>query len=179
MKRKNKKKSKVVWCIGIVFLALGILACLLISHEKIKAKKAVNDFMTYYVNADGEKCGDMLYGNYSAEKIIFSDIQKIIAEKITWKIEKCHWSKDKMEIDILIRNIDFKDIGEQYKMSENVTVSLLMDAIIASETMKYYPCTVEVYQIGNKKKIAMNGLFSNALFGGINEYVEGLLNEEN
>lgn len=64
--------------------------------QQKRTEQVINEFLTAYKNADGEKCGELLYSNISEEPISFSETQKLLAEKMSWKVKKhfFKWKKD-------------------------------------------------------------------------------------
>lgn len=195
----NHKKKKIiglaVLCIAII--GIGVLIFGGRSYKKVidvyvkssmsgKAKDvekmykllpeevqdAVNEFLTAYKNADGEKCGELLYNNIFEEEISFSEMQRLLAEKISWKIKQnfFEWKKDG-QVEIRIKNIDFEEIAKEFE-GKQVTEEEITATISKAKAAKSYDCKVTVSKYGRKYKIIMTDTLSNALFGGLNEYLQ-------
>ena len=96
---QNIKKDKFkrickhfVLLIGILILCLSGLSF----FQQKRTEQVINEFLTAYKNADGEKCGELLYSNISEEPISFSETQKLLAEKMSWKVKSISLNGKKM-----------------------------------------------------------------------------------
>lgn len=169
--KKDKRKGVCKYFILASILLILCFAGLLFLQQK-RAEYAVNEFLTAYKNADGGKCGDLLYNNISEEEISFSKMQKLLAEKMSWEIKQnfFKWKKDG-QVEIRIKNLDFEKIAKEFE-GKQVTEEEITAAISKAKADKSYDCKVTVSKYGREYKIIMTDTLSNALFGGLNEYLQ-------
>ena len=169
--KKDRHKRNCKYFILASILLILCFAGLLFLQQK-RAEYAVNEFLTAYKNADGEKCGELLYNNISEEEISFSKMQRLLAEKMSWKIKQnfFSWKKDG-QVEIRIKNLDFEEIVKEFE-GKQVTEGEIITAISKAKADKSYDCKVTVSKYGREYKIIMTDTLSNALFGGLNEYLQ-------
>lgn len=169
--KKDKRKGVYKYFIlGSTLLILCFAGILFLQQKR--AEYVVNEFLTAYKNADGEKCGKLLYNNISEEEISFLEMQRLLAEKMSWKIKQnfFKWKKDG-QVEIRIKNLDFEEIAQEFE-GRQVTEEEIIAAISKAKADKSYDCKVTVSKYGKEYKIIMTDTLSNALFGGLNEYLQ-------
>ena len=170
LKKDRHKRICKYFILCSILLILCFTGFLFLQQKR--AEYTVNDFLTAYKNADGEKCGELLYNNVYEEEISFSELQKLLAEKMSWKIKQNFFQRKKDgEVEIRIKNIDFEEIAKEFE-GRQVTEEGITAAISDAKADKSYDCKVTVNKYGKEYKIIMTDTFSNALFGGLNEYLQ-------
>lgn len=170
LKKDKRKRICKYFIMGSILLILCFAGLLFLQQKR--AEYTVNEFLTAYKNTDGEKCGELLYNNISEEEISFSEMQKLLAEKMSWKIKQnfFQWKKDG-QVEIRIKNLDFEEIAKEFE-GKQVTEEEMTAAISKEKADKSYDCKVTVSKYGREYKIIMTDTLSNALFGGLNEYLQ-------
>ena len=172
---QNIKKDKFkrickhfVLLIGILILCLSGLSF----FQQKRTEQVINEFLTAYKNADGEKCGELLYSNISEDPISFSETQKLLAEKMSWKVKRhfFKWKKDE-QVEVQIKNLNFEEIARKFEKKQT-SEEKINAAISEANADKFYNCKVTVSKYGKEYKIIMTDTLSNALFGGLNEYLQ-------
>lgn len=169
---KKYKFRRICKCFiwGIVLLILCSAGFLFFQQKR--AEYTVNEFLTAYRDADEELCGELLYSNIGEKRISFSETQKLLAQKMSWKIKKsCFGWRKNQQVDVQIENLDFEKIAENFK-GKQVTEKEIRTAISEAEADKSYNCKVTVCQYDKKYKIIMTDTLSNALFAGLNKYLQ-------
>ena len=119
--KKEKKINNLYWLIGIGVVILIIIAITLMIVLPSTPTKAVNGMLDALKAGDFEKAGE--YVNY--EEIMNSaqltneegfdlEAQKLLFNKLSWKINKVTEENDKANIEIEVTNKDFKTIIGNY-----------------------------------------------------------------
>ena len=118
---KEKKINNLYWLIGVGVVILIIIAITLMIVLPSTPTKAVNGMLDALKAGDFEKAGE--YVNY--EEIMNSaqltneegfdlEAQKLLFNKLSWKINKVTEENDKANIEIEVTNKDFKTIIGNY-----------------------------------------------------------------
>lgn len=184
-KGRRKRKYVLRFCLALFFLAILTCAGILIHRyqQEEEAKKAVTKFLEAYQRADEQACGNLLYNNFSNAPLEFSDTERALAAGVLGEAGKCGWEADAACVTIEVENIDFRQAFEALlAVQEEVTEEELNRCILQAQEEKAYrrtyQCQVFVYKTAGEWKICMSEELSNALHGGLNEYVEAAVNGE-
>lgn len=185
--KKQKSKWKIVTIILICILILGIIGGLFIKEVYMgkESKKVVSEFLQSYQKLDEDKCEKYLYTNsmYPTEQK-FSDLQKTLAKNIKFQIKGAKEKEKYTVVEVKITNVNFEKImktiiEEQIESEEKVENKIENMISSGKEEKKEYMCNVNVYQVGEERKIEITESLSNALLGGFPEYVHSLIPKEN
>ena len=175
---KSKKKviGTILMLLFIIFMG-GMILHKWKVHQDI-SQKTVEGFLNAYKETDGETCGKLLYNNPSEKPIEFSNTQKLLGQGIEYKIKKVRDKKGYWEVETEIKNIDFVKTVLHFENADNVSIEDI-DFEIKKENReeKNYKCKIVVRKVGEEYKIVMTPEFSNALLGGINEYINTVMSE--
>lgn len=172
----------------LVLFFLSILCIVLTgcsSKDAETCKSVVEDFLTAYQMQDSS-AGEYL-ANQTAE-IQFNGVQALLAEQMTFSVEKTKKKDEGYLVTTQIRTVDFKEVFESVAVSIDETESekeildKLYDAISSeSAQIKTFSVEIPVQKYGEDYKIELTAELSNALFGGFNEYLSeltgGMFNE--
>lgn len=173
-------KRKIVGA-GIILL----LACLFSfsgchSEEADMSQKAVWQFLTLYQAQDSSA------GAYIAdrmdEEMEFNGFQSVLADRLSFEIQKSKKEDENYIVSVLINNVDFQAAFEELSQEINlssVTESEILEQLKAklqseNAEMKEFEVDVPVRKDGEGYKLVLTSELSNALFGGYNEYLTSL-----
>lgn len=183
VKRKGRYFLRIFF--ALLFFAIMALTGILIHRyqQKDEAKKVVAEFLEAYQRADEQTCGYLLYNNFLDAPLEFSDTEKALAVGVLGEVGKCRWEADAACVTAEVENIDFQQAFEALlAVQEEVTEDELNRYILQVQEEKAYrrtyQCQVFVYKAGGEWKISMAEELSNALHGGLNEYVDSVINGE-
>lgn len=187
----SKKRGKKIFAIClfivlvVIMLLIFIVPCVLRDkREKDQVKETVSEFLDRYQTCD-PSASELLAGTGDIE-MTYNGISASFADKMSYTINSCEKkSDDHYAVDIETETIDFKSLfTESYDQAiesygdENVSEHLLdiMQRSIDSGNYdtKKISTVLSVLKINGKFKIQMDTSLSNALSGGINEYLESL-----
>lgn len=166
---------------GIILL----LACLFgfsgcHSEEADMSQKAVQQFLALYQARDSSA------GSYIAdrmdEEMEFNGFQAVLADRLSFEIQKSKKEDENYIVSVLIHNVDFQAAFEELSQEINVssvTESEILEQLKAklqseSAKMKEFEVEVPVRKDGEEYKLILTSELSNALFGGYNEYLTSL-----
>ena len=118
----EKKSNNLYWLIGVAVVALIIVAITLMVVLPSTPTKAVNGMLDALKMGDFEKAEE--YVNYeelmdsselSSEEDLDVEAQKLIFNKLSWKINKVTEENETANIEVEVTNKDFKTIISNYK----------------------------------------------------------------
>ena len=184
---KIKGRSKYFLRMLLVLFLLVALVCTGVfayeDQQKKKVTNAVIEFLDAYQRADGQVCGKLLYNNDLDAAIEFSETEILLAKGVCWKLDKCQWEKNMVRVTVEIENMDFSQVFENLlKQQDEVTEDALNNQIsqvqLGGQYRKVFVCDVFVYNVDEEWKVSMTEELSNALHGGMNEYVNSLIDSE-
>lgn len=183
MKLKGGWNVKKLKCVIIVILCICLIGC---GSKDVKTcKSVVEDFLTAYQMLDS-RAGEYLANR--TEEIQFLGVQALLAEQMTFSVEKAEKEDDGYLVTTQISTVDFKEIFESVvasvdeTTSEEVVLAKLYDAIESgSSQTRTFEVEIPVQKYDEDYKIELTAELSNALFGGYNEYLSvltgGMLND--
>lgn len=183
MTEQAKKKSIVPKIIILFFVfvvvILGILFFVYQNRKATSEETLVDQFLNAYVQQD-PTCADFLLNSY-AGGVDFSKEQSALSKNLTYKIKGSRTEGEYAIISVEIENLDFAKIIDPL-VKENTMELKESDILVALQEKgenikKTYPCEVVVYKGGFEDKIIVTEDLSEALLGGLNEYIETLLYE--
>lgn len=181
--RKQKRKRVWIILVTVILLAAGGMAtcfAVLRFQEKRENQKIVSDFLEAYIALEEETSSEYLYQTDSdilSEELAFSELQKSLAQKLSYEITGASLEEGYGIVNIRIKNTDFQALMEEImrgtdEISEEEFENLVMEKIPnADSPAKEYECTANVYRTSDGRKIEMTVSLSNALLGGVPEYI--------
>ena len=182
----KRRRKKLFYFLLVLFLTATVVFIgifLYCRQQKEHAEKAVTEFLESYRRADGQTCGKLLYNNFLGVPIEFSETEGLLAKGINNKIVKCQYKNGIMCITVEIENIDFQQVFEALvKQQNDVTEEELNNQISKeqekNENRKVFECNIFLYKVEDEWKLDMTDELSNALHGGMNEYIDSLISGE-
>lgn len=170
---------KILKCLLVValsILCIGLTGCS--SKDAETCKSVVEDFLTSYQMLDSG-AGEYLANR--TEEIQFNGVQALLAEQMTFSVEKAKKKDEKYLVTVQISTVDFKETFESVASSvdEITSEEEILDKLynaIGSEfhQIKTFSVEIPVQKYGEDYKIELTAELSNALFGGFNEYLSEL-----
>lgn len=181
VKRKYFLRILLFFLLIVLFLCIGFFVYY--QQEKKNAREAVIEFLEAYQRADELECGKFLYNNFSNAAIEFSETEKLLAKGVGYKIGECQWGDGKMCVKVEIENMDFQQVfeallGMKEDIAEDELNSRISQVQEKGENRRSFECDVFVYKVDGEWKVSMTEELSNALHGGLNEYVDSAINGE-
>ncbi len=166
----------------VLVLTLVLIGCGNSKDEETKIKDNVQMFLEGYQSLDGS-IGQYL-ANYNENEIQFNGFQSILAQQMTFKIEKVEHSEAGYSVNVKISNVDFQvvfeNIVEGYSINdteENILTKLRDSLEDDSAPKKDFDVEILIQQTGDIYEIILTSELSNALLGGYNEYLASLTGE--
>lgn len=175
-----KKMTYVLTAILVtVIIALGI-GRVLDNKRNETGKTTVEKFLTLYKNRNGE-AGKLLFNNVVNSEITFKGFQGILAEKIEFKIKRVKKEDKGYQVTTEISNIDFGKIFQK-NIDENVNAEKISENVKKQMKAKDVPIRkfiveIPVVEENGRDKVVLTPELSNALLGGYNEYLDGLMGD--
>lgn len=174
---------KKLKCVIIVILCICLTGCG--SKDAETCKSVVEDFLTAYQKLDST-AGEYLANR--TEEIQVLGVQALLAEQMSFSVEKAEKGDNGYLVTTQISTVDFKETFESVvasvdeTTSEKVIVDKLYDAIGSeSPQIRTFAVEIPVQKYDEDYKIELTAELSNALFGGYNEYLSeltgGMLND--
>lgn len=186
--RRKRWKIFIPMIVGAVLL-LGVGVFLFIKSQTLpiqrEAEQYVDEFLEKYSKKDETAGAYLLLSFAGGSDMTYNGIQGILAESLTWEIigsEVTDADSGRCVVYLTAQNTDVETIMLEIEESQDMEVaenlaSVLEDRITDPNCPKArYECSVEVGSYGSGMKIIMNDSLSSALYGGLNNYVAGLLN---
>ncbi|HIT08661.1 MAG TPA: hypothetical protein IAB55_06215 [Candidatus Merdivicinus faecavium] len=183
---KKQRKQAIILELTLLTISFVILALLLlwnIQDRKKGAEECVSQFMDSYIQQDAKRCAELLIHNPSNPQE-FSHAQSALSQTITYAITGSKMNRDSVTVYLEIENVDFEKAFTQLLSEdrEEIVVEDIINFTIESarntDYRKIYSCEATVYRFGEEDKISMTRTFSNALLGGISEFVSSLFTTE-
>lgn len=166
-------------CIVLLLVCLfGFSGCH--SEEADMSQKTVQQFLTLY-QAQDSSAGAYI-ANRMDEEMEFKGFQSVLADRLSFEIQKSKKEDENYIVSVLIHNVDFQAAFEELSQEINVssvTESEILEQLKAklqseSAKMKEFEVEVPVRKDGEEYKLILTSELSNALFGGYNEYLTSL-----
>ncbi len=185
-KRKTRKKHFFGLLLVIAVIAIGAGGFYLFGSKiirQIKAKEAVKIFLDAYMEGDADQCGKLLIGGQE-DAAPFSEFQRVLGEGIRYELGETDGSPGEYVIvKAVIKNVDaariMERLEEQEKRATEEDILRAVEAAIGGgEMYREFVLDLYVYPSEERAQIMMTPELSNALFGGLNEYMDRLLTEE-
>ena len=197
--KKEKKINNLYWLIGIGVVILIIIAITLMIVLPSTPTKAVNGMLDALKIGDFEKAGE--YVNYEElmnaaqltnEEGFDLEAQKLLFNKLSWKINKVTEENDKANIEIEVTNKDLKTIIGNYlqvalknvfsgsSISEEEVQNKLLEELKKEDAQL---TTITKNLTATKQdenwKIEVNSELQEVLFPGLTDAINALSNSAN
>ncbi|MCI8470300.1 MAG: hypothetical protein HFJ35_02220 [Clostridia bacterium] len=181
-KGDNKKGNNNV-IIGVIVAIIVIIAVILVMFfMKDSPKKLVED--TLKDLKTGTHSEQMLSGLLQGEDSIDAEAQKLIFEKLEWKVLKVNEEGDTATVELEITNKDFKTIMQNY-MQKALKIAFSGQTITEEEMTNYLMEELKNEEVGTvtanqsielkkqdgKWKIANEESFASAVLPGLQEAI--------
>lgn len=186
-KNNTNKKSKIpaILTVVIVLAIVALLTVLIVTSSD--PKKSVDGFLTNlkagdFVKAQEFSTGDSLFKDqeYSEET------QKLLFDKISWKVKKVTAENDKAVVEIELTNKDFSEVLQNYKNKIWKDISSVIGKTI--DTSRYFEDELKNENLGTKTitvniklqkqdgkwKVVANNELANSLLPGLQESVNAI-----
>lgn len=181
-KGENKKNNKVVM-IGVIVAIMVIVAVIVgMSLMKDSPKKIVEN--TLKDLKTGSNSEQMLSGLLQGEEGIDAEAQKLIFEKLEWKVLKVNEEGDTATVELEVTNKDFKTIMQNY-MQKALKIAFSGQTITEEEMTNYLVEELKNEEVGTvtvnqsiqlkkqdgKWEIADEESFASAVLPGLQEAI--------
>lgn len=141
---KKIKNKKTTWLVTLLpILAVLIVAVLLtiMIVTSSDPKKSVDGFLTYLKAGDFEKAKEFMTGDemFNNQKID-EETQKLLFDKINWKVKKVTVENNNATVELEVTNKDFQIIISNCmkKALENLKTAILGGSLEAQDMEKYF-----------------------------------------
>lgn len=191
-KNNTNKKSKVpaILTVVIVLAIVALLTVLIVTSSD--PKKSVDGFLTNLKAGDFEKAQEFVIGDNLFESQQYSnETQKLLFDKISWKVNKTTTENDKAKVDLEITNKDFTKITENSmkKILSNLKAKTLLQGNISNNDIEKYfeeelkndnvqmkteTRTIELQKQDGKWKVVANEELENSLLPGLQDPVNNM-----
>ena len=194
VKKENKKvtnKKSIVPTILTVIIVLAIVALLtVLIVTSSDPKKSIDGFLTNLKAGDFTKAQEFVIGDDILEEQQYSvETQKLLVDKISWKVKKTTVENDKAKAEVEITNKDFSIITANCmkKMLSNLK-AVLQGNVSNNDIEKYFveelksdnvqmktdTKTIELQKQDGKWKVVSNEELTKTLLPGLDEAVNAL-----
>lgn len=140
-KASNKnKKNKIVGCITIIVILaiVAVLTFLIVTSSD--PKKSIDGMLTNLKAGNFEKAQEFMTGEeFLKDKNYNEETQKLLFDKIAWKVKNVSTEKDKATVELDITNKDFSVITENCmkKMLSNIK-AVIQGNVSNNDIEKYF-----------------------------------------
>lgn len=187
--RRKSRKITVTLAIGIVLFLAAAAGILLFrgsqnSQVQCEAEQYVEEFLEKY-NGKDESAGDYLMLSLAGpSEMTYQGLQGLLAENLTWEItgsEETDADTCRCVVYLKVQNVDMEAILREIEQAQDMSVAENLAAELEARITEpdcpraEYACSVEVTSYRSGLKIIVSESLSNALYGGLNTYVAGLL----
>ena len=187
MPRKKRKVSTKKRGLLILLCIIGIAILTYMFWQTKRGqeeKQIVSGFLDAYVQLDEKQCKElMLDEEATMDDQGLSNFQREMAKRLTYRITGFSEGEGYSIVEVEITNVDFQKIMDTILESgktidEERFEQTLQKMISDSESPKRkFECEVNVFAIDGKSKIEITESLSNALLGGLPEYIASVVKE--
>ncbi|MCI8443752.1 MAG: hypothetical protein HFJ37_01000 [Clostridia bacterium] len=186
MNEKKKKMSWVATLIGVmVILVIAVVLTVMIVTSS-DPKKSVDGLLTNLREGDFAKAQEFISGEDLVKDEEFgAETQKLLFNKMTWKVTKVTKEAEKAKVEIEVTNKDFKTIVNNYmqkalkadlsgateKEIENYFIEELKSEQVQTTTITK---TIEAIKEEEKWKVVSNDELEEVLLPGLQEAIRSL-----
>ena len=189
-KNNTNKKSKIpaILTVVIVLAIVAVLTVLIITSSD--PKKSIDGFLTNLKAGDFEKAQEFATGESLLEDQEYSEeTQKLLFDKISWKVKKVTAENDKANVEIEITNKDFEIIIQNCMKKLLSNFKAVLEGNVSEQSVEKYfveelksdnvqmkteTKTIELQKQDGKWKVVANNELAKSLLPGLQESVNAI-----
>ena len=186
-KNNTSKKSKIpaILTVVIVLAIVAVLTVLIVTSSD--PKKSVDGFLTNLKAGDFEKAQEFATGDKLLENQEYNEeTQKLLFDKISWKVKKTTTENDKANVEVEITNKDFSEVLQNYKnkiwkdissvIGKTIDTSRYFEEELKNENLgtKTITTNIKLQKQDGKWKVVANNELANSLLPGLQESVDAI-----
>ena len=189
-KNNTNKKSKIpaILTVVIVLAIVALLTVLIVTSSD--PKKSVDGFLTNLKAGDFEKAQEFATGDNLLEDQEYSEeTQKLLFDKISWKVKKVTAENDKANVEIEITNKDFEIIIQNCMKKLLSNFKAVLEGNVSEQSVEKYfveelksdnvqmkteTKTIELQKQDGKWKVVANNELAKSLLPGLQESVNAI-----
>ena len=186
-KNNTNKKSKIPAIITVitVIAIVAVLTVLIVTSSD--PKKSVDGFLTNLKAGDFEKAQEFATGDSLLEDQEYNEeTQKLLFDKITWKVKKVTAENNEAKVEIEITNKDFSEVLQNYKnkiwkdissvIGKTIDTSRYFEEELKNENLgtKTITTNIKLQKQDGKWKVVANNELANSLLPGLQESVNAI-----
>lgn len=183
----TNKKSKIpaILTVVIVLVIVALLTVLIVTSSD--PKKSVDGFLTNLKAGDFEKAQEFATGDSLLEDQGYNEeTQKLLFDKITWKVKKVTAENNEAKVEIEITNKDFSEVLQNYKnkiwkdissvIGKTIDTSRYFEEELKNENLgtKTITTNIKLQKQDGKWKVVANNELANSLLPGLQESVNAI-----
>ena len=186
-KNNTNKKSKIpaILTVVIVLAIVALLTVLIVTSSD--PKKSVDGFLTNLKAGDFVKAQEFSTGdNLLKDQKYSEETQKLLFDKISWKVKKVTAENNTATVEIELTNKDFSEVLQNYKNKIWKDISSVIGKTI--DTSRYFEDELKNENLGTKTitvniklqkqdgkwKVVANNELANSLLPGLQESVNAI-----
>lgn len=189
-KNNTSKKSKIpaILTVVIVLAIVAVLTVLIVTSSD--PKKSVDGFLTNLKAGDFEKAQEFATGDKLLEDQEYNEeTQKLLFDKISWKVKKTTTENDKANVEVEITNKDFEVIVQNCMKKLLSNFKSVLEGNVSEQSVEKYfveelksdnvqmkteTKTIELQKQDGKWKVVANNELANSLLPGLQESVDAI-----
>lgn len=186
-KNNTSKKSKIpaILTVVIVLAIVAVLTVLIVTSSD--PKKSVDGFLTNLKAGDFEKAQEFATGDKLLEDQEYNEeTQKLLFDKISWKVKKVTADNNEAKVEIEITNKDFSEVLQNYKnkiwkdissvIGKTIDTSRYFEEELKNENLgtKTITTNIKLQKQDGKWKVVANNELANSLLPGLQESVDAI-----
>ena len=189
-KNNTNKKSNIpaILTVVIVLAIVALLTVLIVTSSD--PKKSVDGFLTNLKAGDFEKAQEFATGDSLLKDQDYSEeTQKLLFDKISWKVKKVTAENDKAKVEIEITNKDFEVIVQNCMKKLLSNFKAVLEGNVSEKSIEKYfieelksdnaqmkteTKTIELQKQDGKWKVVVNNELANSLLPGLQESVNSI-----
>ena len=183
----TNKKSNIpaILTVVIVLAIVALLTVLIVTSSD--PKKSVDGFLTNLKAGDFEKAQEFATGDKLLENQEYSaETQKLLFNKISWKVKKVTADNNEAKVEIEITNKDFSEVLQNYKnkiwkdissvIGKTIDTSRYFEEELKNENLgtKTITTNIKLQKQDGKWKVVANNELANSLLPGLQESVNAI-----
>lgn len=183
----TNKKSKIpaILTVVIVLVIVALLTVLIVTSSD--PKKSVDGFLTNLKAGDFEKAQEFATGDKLLEDQEYNEeTQKLLFDKISWKVKKVTADNNEAKVEIEITNKDFSEVLQNYKnkiwkdissvIGKTIDTSRYFEEELKNENLgtKTITTNIKLQKQDGKWKVVANNELANSLLPGLQESVDAI-----
>ena len=186
-KNNTNKKSKIpaILTVVIVLAIVALLTVLIVTSSD--PKKSVDGFLTNLKAGDFVKAQEFSTGdNLLKDQKYSEETQKLLFDKISWKVKKVTAENNTATVEIELTNKDFSEVLQNYKnkiwkdissvIGKTIDTSRYFEDELKNENLgtKTITANIKLQKQDGKWKVIANNELANSLLPGLQESVNAI-----